>query len=404
MSKGQVRYMQHLARHSSRVAVSGLGVDRDLDKKLKGGPSGKKKRRTPVSKDARRRGPSAYGITKSEVKALLEFERFVATGLQTDPPMVTRAAVAVCAKWFSAARAARVRRLLFPELADKERSNCVVALNSWLSATTRIKGDSNRALAILKDGPIAIARDPHPGIPKPTYRLELAAWWMRGAIIRAIAEIKGQGWAPIPPKPDSNRPAAPLPQVRVMAPADLLAHGDELDDDEPIKQVADDGPPVAGADINRATEEPMLQASPVIAGPAPGNVERPRLVRSEYERLKTERANAEHARVVAALMDYLEVLGWQTEAEVDWIDVLGTRGDAEAICEVKSITVDNETDQVRAGVAQLFEYRWRTSRPSALLWLVLSDCPSQAWFGDYLEDIGTGCCGSRRTACSTAQA
>lgn len=371
MSKGQVRFMQHLARNSARLAVSGLGVDRDLDKKLKGGSSGKK-RHTPASKDSRSRGLAAHGITKLHIRALRELERHIRTGLLADPPSVTSAAVTVLAKWFTLASGSKARQLLYPDMTVKERTDALKALNGWLDANKGLKREVKRATVILAGGKFGVPKHALPTVPRNTAGLELAAWWIRTAFIRAVAEVKGNGWARMPPRPDMLLDVA-LPEPDTMGSAPDVLDGDTWGDATALPE-GEGG----GAEESESEETPR-KTEPI-----------ERLVPAEYERLKTERANAEHARVVAALMDYLEALGWLTKAEVDWIDVLGTRGDDEAICEVKSIITDNESDQVRAGVAQLFEYRWRTRRPSASLWLVLSARPARMWLGDYLETIGIG--------------
>ncbi|MCY3839760.1 MAG: hypothetical protein OXH09_14085 [Gammaproteobacteria bacterium] len=54
--------------------------------------------------------------------------------------------------------------------------------------------------------------------------------------------------------------------------------------------------------------------------------------------------------------------------------------------EVKSLSNDNEIHQMRAGVAQLYEYRYREDLDDVSLWLLFSRKPTkEPWIEHYLE-------------------
>jgi hypothetical protein len=56
-----------------------------------------------------------------------------------------------------------------------------------------------------------------------------------------------------------------------------------------------------------------------------------------------------------------------------------------AIFEAKSVTDNNELAQVRHGLSQLYEYRFRHNMEDASLWLLLSRPPKEEWLVNYLE-------------------
>ncbi|MFL7904322.1 hypothetical protein ACJ41P_24545 [Azospirillum argentinense] len=377
MSKSQVRFMQHIARNSASVSISGLGVDREREAKRGGGGSGKKGGARRATKTPTR-GPAAYGIRRLHVLALQELERYVASGRLAHPPSVTHAAMVACSAWFDKVSGAERSRVLVPGLTRKEQADCQWAFKAWLKAAAGFSAKPVRSRALLENRRFEISAEVLPGaMPRLLDGLAVAAWWIRGAIIRAVAETKGEGWMAIPPRPGC------APAVVDASALDAIIEAVERGDGDGVVRHLLQGP----AEAEEPAEVHALTKPDVTA--VTGSVEQ-RLVRVEYDRVKTERANAEHSRVVLALIRYLEACGWRAEAEVDWIDVLGAHGGVESIFEVKSITDDNETAQIRAGVAQLLEYRWRTGRPSASLWLVLSRRPVQEWIGGYLKSVGIG--------------
>ncbi len=379
MSKGQVRFMQHMARNSARVSVSGLGVDREREIKRVGGPG--KKRGSQQSAKAPTRGPAAYGIRKLHVQALQELDRYLATGRLAHPTTITFAALKFCSEWFDKVSGADRMRSLVPGLIHKERTDCQKAFKIWLKSAAEHSAKPTRSLGLLAHGRINVSGVTVPGAtPDLLYRLAVAAWWIRGAIIRAAAETKGEGWMAIPPKPASKTGLAWVNASTLDA---VIAAVEAGDDDGAVHHVLQ-----SPAEVQEAVDVRLQAKSSIAAIAGAGTAEH--LVRVEYARLKTERANAEHARVAEALIQYLKAHRWRAQAEVDWIDVLGTRGGLVGIFEVKSLTDDNEIAQVRAGVSQLMEYRWRSGRPSASLWLALSKRPIQNWIEDYLKSIGIG--------------
>ena len=56
-----------------------------------------------------------------------------------------------------------------------------------------------------------------------------------------------------------------------------------------------------------------------------------------------------------------------------------------AIFEIKSVTDENELSQVRHGLSQLYEYRFRHGLLDTSLWLLLSQKPKAEWLVEYLE-------------------
>lgn len=102
-------------------------------------------------------------------------------------------------------------------------------------------------------------------------------------------------------------------------------------------------------------------------------------------RSKLAVATSEHAKTLRLLKEHLENLGYQV-AESEYIDAYSRLKSGPAIFEVKSINADNELEQVRHAVSQLYEYRYRHGVADASLWLVLSRPPTLAWLPLYLED------------------
>jgi hypothetical protein len=103
-----------------------------------------------------------------------------------------------------------------------------------------------------------------------------------------------------------------------------------------------------------------------------------------YSKAKLDSANATHASLLDILGQFLGVHGHRVEAN-QFVDAYTRLKTGPAIFEAKSVTDDNELAQIRHGLSQLYEYRYRHNLTGATLWLVLSRAPSEDWTVDYLE-------------------
>lgn len=108
---------------------------------------------------------------------------------------------------------------------------------------------------------------------------------------------------------------------------------------------------------------------------------------SQVSRAKMEKANSIHQQTLANLEDWLHSKAVSL-SNSKLIDLMGERGGVKAIFEVKSINNDNERDQVRHAVSQLFEYRFLHGLADAMLFAVFSKEPLSGWLVDYLRDLG----------------
>jgi hypothetical protein len=70
--------------------------------------------------------------------------------------------------------------------------------------------------------------------------------------------------------------------------------------------------------------------------------------------------------------------------ENTFIDLLLNADDQHYIFEVKSNNNRNVLSQIRKAIAQLYEYRYRSELPQAVLCIVLQKMPPQGWVIDYL--------------------
>jgi hypothetical protein len=104
---------------------------------------------------------------------------------------------------------------------------------------------------------------------------------------------------------------------------------------------------------------------------------------SQVSRSKMERANRQHATTLAILTRSLRQIGCEVR-ETKLIDTFSVVKNQPIIFEVKSINEDNERDQVRHAISQLYEYRFLYSLNEALLCLVFSQKPFSQWLIDYL--------------------
>lgn len=105
---------------------------------------------------------------------------------------------------------------------------------------------------------------------------------------------------------------------------------------------------------------------------------------STYSKAKLDAANATHADLLQLLGTFLSSHGYRVEAN-QFVDAFARLKSGPAVFEAKSVSDDNELAQVRHGLSQLYEYRYRHGLTNASLWLVLSRTPRESWLVDYLE-------------------
>lgn len=109
-----------------------------------------------------------------------------------------------------------------------------------------------------------------------------------------------------------------------------------------------------------------------------------RSVVSTYSKEKLDAANATHFELLTVLGTFLGSHGYRVEAN-QFVDAFARLKSGPAIFEAKSLTDDNELSQMRHGLSQLYEYRFRHDLTGASLWLLLSRSPKEDWLVDYLE-------------------
>ncbi|MCX5880426.1 MAG: hypothetical protein NTU74_00960, partial [Deltaproteobacteria bacterium] len=109
-----------------------------------------------------------------------------------------------------------------------------------------------------------------------------------------------------------------------------------------------------------------------------------RSIISTYAKEKLDSANATHATLLDVLGQFLGANGHRVEVN-QFIDAYTRLKSGPAIFEAKSVTDDNELAQIRHGLSQLYEYRYRHDLTDATLWLVLSRAPRENWVVNYLE-------------------
>jgi hypothetical protein len=103
-----------------------------------------------------------------------------------------------------------------------------------------------------------------------------------------------------------------------------------------------------------------------------------------------ERASRAHARAFEALGSQLEAVGLSPTEQADGYDLHVECGGIGHLFEVKTWRPENLKSQVRTGLAQLYEYKWRNRNllPAAVkLYIVLDREPprnSDSWLWDYL--------------------
>ena len=99
--------------------------------------------------------------------------------------------------------------------------------------------------------------------------------------------------------------------------------------------------------------------------------------------IRREKANREHARILNMLAASLR-LRYDDVFENTFIDLLVHTDEQSFIFEVKSNNSKNVLSQIRKAIAQLYEYRYRSELPQAILCIVLQQKPPQEWVIDYL--------------------
>lgn len=114
---------------------------------------------------------------------------------------------------------------------------------------------------------------------------------------------------------------------------------------------------------------------------------------SLVEAVLLERANAAHETVLQAMRRNLAARGGECFQSV-LIDLACILGRSPHIVEAKSISPDNEVEQVRHAFAQLRDYRFRHSAEEPFvgrevdLWVALSSIPQDSWTADFLRYEG----------------
>ena len=104
-----------------------------------------------------------------------------------------------------------------------------------------------------------------------------------------------------------------------------------------------------------------------------------------------ERANQGHRRTLRSLAEELEAAGYTIDEQLDGYDLCGARSENTAhLFEIKTWTATNLAAQVRAGWAQLFEYRYRNRHrlpDDVRMYLVLDrEPPGEYWAWSWLAD------------------
>lgn len=114
-----------------------------------------------------------------------------------------------------------------------------------------------------------------------------------------------------------------------------------------------------------------------------GDVNNQSYILSKVSKKKLENANKKHLETLNVLKDKLTSYGYEV-LETKHIDAFSIINNIPAIFEIKSIHADNENDQVRSAISQLYEYRFLYSLANATLWIVFSDKPFSDWIIEYL--------------------
>lgn len=112
----------------------------------------------------------------------------------------------------------------------------------------------------------------------------------------------------------------------------------------------------------------------------------------ELTRVKREKANRDHARLVKRFASLAQIAGGEPKENL-FVDLYVELNGVKYILEMKSCNYGNMISQIRKGISQLYEYRYRAGYPNAVLCLVLQCPPYEAWIKDYLvKDRGINVC------------
>lgn len=105
----------------------------------------------------------------------------------------------------------------------------------------------------------------------------------------------------------------------------------------------------------------------------------------ELTRIARERANRAHSILVEAVATLLRTKGFTADHN-EYIDLHGESNGRHFIFEMKSCDRSNMLSQIRKGVSQLYEYKYRSGLSSAVTCLVLEQEPANEleWVKDYL--------------------
>lgn len=152
--------------------------------------------------------------------------------------------------------------------------------------------------------------------------------------------------------------------------------------EHPIVQIQEEPTADAKEEPKTFALKPMSQPQRRSKTVEPEDPSDPYIV-SHVARVKVEQANAVHARTLAVLRSFLSGLKLSV-SESKLIDAYTELGAGPAIFEVKSITENNEREQIRHALSQLYEYRFLHALPTASLWGVFSQPLSSGWYTDYL--------------------
>lgn len=96
-----------------------------------------------------------------------------------------------------------------------------------------------------------------------------------------------------------------------------------------------------------------------------------------------EKANIEHERIIQMINSYLQLLNVTSSNNI-FIDLFTNISGVPFLFEVKTTTPTNYISQIRKGLSQLYEYRYRLNEPNAILCLILQNKPKNSWVIDYL--------------------
>ena len=104
---------------------------------------------------------------------------------------------------------------------------------------------------------------------------------------------------------------------------------------------------------------------------------------SQVSKNKMEKANGLHSKTLNILSQTLQQHNYIVR-ETNLIDAYTIINGEKVIFEVKSISEENEREQIRKAISQLYEYRFLYSLFDAVLCVVFSQKPFSQWLIDYL--------------------